>query len=109
MTTSMRVEDVARSVAEAVTAVPGVAALMPGTGIEVSTQFSGGKVLGVRRGGDEVEVHIKVDRAPLTAVANDVMAAARRVLAAAGDERRVLVVVEDVDLRRMDRRGASRE
>jgi hypothetical protein len=105
----MRVEDVARAVAEAAMAVPGVAALTPGTGVEVSTQFSGGKVVGVRLHGDEVEIHIRADRVPLPAVGREVVAAARRVLAAAGDERRVLVVVDDVVLDALDRRGASRE
>ena len=50
----VRREDVARAVADAVLAVPGVAGLSPGTGVEVSTQFSGGKVIGVRLTGAEV-------------------------------------------------------
>src|SRR5688572_8791680 len=104
MSTTMRVEDVARSLAEAVTAVPGVASLSPGSGVEVSTQFSGGKVVGVRLGGEQVEIHIRADRGPLPAVADEVTAAARRVLAAIGDGRRVLVFVDDIAIEAFDRR-----
>ena len=76
----VRLEDIARAVADAVRAVPGVAGLSPGTGIEVSTQFSGGKVIGVRLTGDEVQVHIVAGRGPLPPIANEAAAAARRVL-----------------------------
>lgn len=92
----VRREDVARSIADAVQSVPGVAGLSPGTGIEVSTQFSGGKVIGVRLTGAEVDVHITADRAPLPPIANEVAAAAHQVLAAVGDERPVTVVIDDV-------------
>jgi hypothetical protein len=109
MTTVVRREDVARSVAEAVTAVPGVAGLTPGPGVEVSTQFSGGKVVGVRLGGEQVEIHIRADRMPLPPIAAEAIAAARRVLAAIGDERRVLVVVDDVVADAFDRRRSDRE
>jgi hypothetical protein len=92
----VRLEDIARAVADAVLAVPGVAGLSPGTGIEVSTQFSGGKVIGVRLSGDEVEVHIVADRGPLPPIANEAAAAARKVLRADGDDRPVVVVVDDI-------------
>jgi hypothetical protein len=108
MTALVRLEDVARSVAEAVMAVPGVAGLTPGPGVEVSTQFSGGKIVGVRLGGEQVEIHIRADRVPLPPIANEAVAAARRVLAATGDERRVLVVVDDVVADEFDRRRVDR-
>ncbi len=101
----VRREDIARAVADAVRAVPGVAGLSPGSGIEVSTQFSGGKVIGVRLTGDEVEVHIVADRMPLPPIANEAAAAARLVLTAAGDDRPVVVVVDDIATESLTRRA----
>jgi hypothetical protein len=101
----VRREDIARAVAEAVQAVPGVAGLSPGTGVEVSTQFSGGKVTGVRLTGDEVEVHIIAGRGPLPPIANEAAAAARRVLRTVGDDRPVVVVVDDIAADALTRRG----
>jgi hypothetical protein len=92
----VRVEDVARAVADAALAVPGVAGLSPGRGIEVSTQFAGGKVIGVRFTGDGVTVAIVADRVPLPRVAGDVTASVRLVLSAMGDGRPVTVVIDDV-------------
>jgi len=104
----VRREDIARSVADAVTAVPGVAGLHPGFGVEVATLFSGGKVIGLRLSGDAVELCITADRVPLTPVAEAAAAAAHRVLAALGDDRPINVVVADVTPGAMDRRSASR-
>jgi hypothetical protein len=101
----MRREDLARAVAEAVEAVPGVAALVPGPGVEVSTQFSGGKVIGLRLTSDPVEVHIRADRVPLPSVAEAAATAARSVLSAAGDDRPVRVVVDDIVSDALNRRG----
>jgi hypothetical protein len=101
----MRREDLARAVADAVTEVPGVSALVSGPGVEVSTQFSGGKVIGLRLSSDPVEVHIRADRVPLPPVAEGVAAAAQRVLHAAGDDRAVRVVVVDVVEDALHRRG----
>ena len=44
----------AAAVAAALARVPGVARLSPGTGVEVATQFAGGKVVGVGVRGDAV-------------------------------------------------------
>jgi hypothetical protein len=101
----VRREDIARAVADAVLAVPGVAGLSPGSGVEVSTQFSGGKVIGVRLTGDEVEVHIVADRIPLPPIANEAAAATRQVLAAIGDDRPVVVVVDDIVTDALTRRA----
>ena len=101
----VRREDIAQAVADAVRAVPGVAGLSPGTGVEVSTQFSGGKVIGVRLTGDEAAVHIIADRWPLPPIANEAAAAARQVLRAAGDDRPVGVVIDDIASDAMTRRG----
>ena len=100
----VRREDLARSVADAVVAVPGVAALSPGSGVEVATLFAGGKVIGLRLGEEAVEVHIVADQVPLQPIADEAAQAARRVLAAAGDDRPVQVVVEDVMVDALDRR-----
>ena len=101
----VRVEDVARSVAEAALAVPGVAGLSPGRGIEMSTQFSGGKVVGVRLSGDEVCVRITAERVPLPALAAQVRASTRRVLEAVGDTRAVTVFIDDVTPSALTRRS----
>jgi hypothetical protein len=99
----MRREDLVRALAEAVEKVPGVARLHPGSVVEAATHFSGGKVVGVRLG-DPVEIHIEADRVPLPPVATKVVAAARRVLAAAGDHSQVTVVVDDVAEAALERR-----
>ena len=104
----MRREDLARAVADAVVDVPGVARLHPGTGVEVATLFPGGKVIGLRLSGEVVEVHLVADRVPLPPVADEAAAAARRVLAAAGDGRDVRVVVEDVEASAVERRAHTR-
>ena len=101
----VRMEDVARSVAEAALAVPGVASLSPGRDIEMSTQFPGGKVVGVRLSGAEVCVRITADRVPLPAVAAEVSASVRRVLAALGDNRRATVFIDDVTPAALTRRA----
>lgn len=100
----VRVEDVARAVADAALAVPGVAGLSPGKGIEVSTQFSGGKVVGVRLTRDGVTVAIVADRVPLPEIANEVTATVRRVLSATGDDRPVTVVIDDLVPEALSRR-----
>jgi len=104
----MRREDLAHAVADAVTAVPGVAGLSPGGGVEVSTLFAGGKVVGVRLAGEAVEVHLVAGRVPVQEVAQAAADAALRVLRAAGDERGVSVIVEDVVDRAVDRRSTRR-
>ena len=100
----MRREDLARAIEEAVLAVPGVARLSRGPGVEVSTLFAGGKVVGLRLSSDPVEVHLVADAAPLTPVAEAAAEAAMRALRAAGDERPVQVVIEDVEAVALDRR-----
>ncbi|MBT8225190.1 MAG: hypothetical protein HKP61_08300 [Dactylosporangium sp.] len=86
------------TVRDAVTAVPGVTRLVPGAPVEIATQYPGGKVPGIRLAGPVVEVHVSVDRLPVQVVAGEVRDVVRAVLAAAGDERQVQVVVEDLDL-----------
>lgn len=101
----MRREDVAHAAADAALAVPGVARLSPGTGVEVSTQYAGGKVIGVRLSGEEAEVQIVADRLPLPPITDQVAAAVATVLAAAGQPKPVTVVVADIDAAAIDRRA----
>jgi hypothetical protein len=105
VTVAVRREDLARSIADAVTEVPGVAALTSAdSSVEVATLFAGGKVVGLRLGEDTIEIHIVVNRVPVQPVANEAVAAARRVLSAIGDDRPVRVVVADIALDTLDRR-----
>ena len=104
----VRREDLAYAVADATTAVPGVARLSPGSPVEVSTQFAGGKVLGVRLLADLAEVHIVANEGPLPQVAERVVAAVAAVLAAAGEPRPVTVVVDDITSEAADRRARIR-
>jgi len=105
---AVRREDLAVSVADAVLAVPGVAALHPGFGVEVATLFSGGKVVGVRLSGETVQIYLTADRVPLRPVAEEAATAAGRVLAAAGDPRPVEIVVADVTTDAVIRRTTAR-
>ncbi|MFC6015767.1 hypothetical protein ACFP2T_06140 [Plantactinospora solaniradicis] len=88
---------IAAEVAAAVLAVPGVTRLTPGAGVEVATQFPGGKVTGIRLG-DPVEVHVEVDPVPIAPVAEQIRNAVREVLGRFGRGSSVEVVVEDIDL-----------
>ena len=104
----VRREDLAHAVADAARGVPGVADLHHRGVVEISTQFAGGKVLGVRLLPDRAEVHVVVDRGPVPAIADEVAAAVGRVLAAAGEPRPVTVVVDDI-VPGADRRVRERE
>jgi hypothetical protein len=88
---------IATEVAAAVLAVPGVIRLTPGTGVEVATQFPGGRISGIRLG-DPVEVHVEVDPVPIAPVAEQIRNAVREVLGRFGRRLSVEVVVEDIDL-----------
>jgi hypothetical protein len=91
----------AASVASALTQVPGVARLSPGTGVEVATQFAGGKVVGVGVRDDAVIAHLVIDRLPLDQVARAARAAAESALADLGAAHRLDLVIDDVDLDRL--------
>jgi hypothetical protein len=88
---------VAMAVAAAVDTVSG-ARRSRGTGVEVATQYRGGRTVGVRLGDERIEVHVIAERPEVTAVARDVHAVARRALDAVGDRRPVAVVVDDLDV-----------
>ena len=93
----------ARSLRDAVVRVPGVTRLAPGGTVEVSTQFAGGKVPGVRISGPTVEVHIAIGRLPVRQVADEVHEVAAQALRDAGDERPVRVVITDIDTESLPR------
>jgi hypothetical protein len=97
----------AASVASALTQVPGVARLSPGTGVEVATQFAGGKVVGVGVRDDAVIAHLVIDRLPLDQVARAARAAAESALADLGVAHRLDLVIDDVDLERLPPTSAT--
>jgi len=68
--------------------------------------FPGGKVVGIRLS-DPVEVHIVADEVPLPPVAVRVGAAAHAVLAGAGEDRAVQVIIDDVVAAALERRHRS--
>lgn len=88
----------AAAVATALARVPGVARLSPGTGVEVATQFAGGKVVGVAVRDDAVVAYLVVDRVPVDQVAQAARAAAEAALADLGVARRLDLVIDDVEL-----------
>lgn len=94
----MSTASLARELHDAVLSVPGVVRLASNSPIEVSTQFRGGKVPGLRVHGPTIEVHVEVGQLPLMSVTGAVHAAARKALSAAGDDRPVRVVVSAIDV-----------
>ncbi len=87
----------AGAVAAAVDAVTGVRR-SGGSGVEVATQYRGGRVLGVALGDSTVAVHVVAERLPLPALIAQVRTSARAALRAAGDPRPVSVSVDDLDV-----------
>jgi hypothetical protein len=88
----------AAAVAAALTRVPGVARLSPGTGVEVATHIAGGKVVGVGVRGDAVVAYLVVDRLPVDQVAQAAPAAGEAGLADHGGAPRLDLVIDDVEL-----------
>jgi hypothetical protein len=91
----------AAAVATALARVPGVARLSPGTGVEVATQFAGGKVVGVAVRDDAVVAHLVVDRLPVDQVARAARMAGEAALADLGVARRLDLVIDDIELDRL--------
>ena len=89
---------IARAIAAGVASVPGVARLDPGIGVEVATQYAGGKVPGVAVRPDRIVVRVVLDRLPVAPVADHAHMVAQTVLRAVGWSRPVELVVADVDL-----------
>ena len=90
----------ALAVAAAVDTVVGVRRT-GGPGVEVATQYPGGRVVGVRLGADQVTVHLIAERFPLESVADAVHAAVGAALADLGDRRAVAVTIDDLDVSSM--------
>jgi len=97
VTSVVRREDVARAAAVAAQGVAGVARLSAGSGVEVSTPFAGGKVVGVRLTPTGAEVHVVVNGYDIGQVADDVLTAVSATLTAAGVPAVVDVVVADIE------------
>jgi hypothetical protein len=89
---------IARAIAAGVTSVPGVARLDPGSGVEVATQYAGGKVAGVAVRPDRIVVRVVLDRLPVAPVAGHAHMVVQTVLKAVGLHRPVELVVADVEL-----------
>lgn len=88
----------AQAVAAGVLAVPGVARLSSGSGVEAATLYPGGKVVGVVADDQAVRVHVVAGRLPLAPLVQEVRAAVAIVLAGLGAARVVDLVVEDLEL-----------
>jgi hypothetical protein len=88
----------AQAVAAGVLAVPGVARLSSGRGVEAATLYPGGKVVGVVADDQAVRVHVVAGRLPLAPLVQEVRAAVAIVLAGLGAARVVDLVVEDLEL-----------
>jgi hypothetical protein len=95
---------VAEAVATEVDTVVG-ARRSKGTGVEVATQYRGGRTVGVRLGSDRVDVHIVAERPEVARLAGEVHTAARRALDGLGDRRSVAVFVDDLDVASLSVRG----
>ena len=88
----------AQAVAAGVLAVPGVARLSGGRGVEAATLYPGGKVVGVVADEQAVRVHVVAGQLPLAPLVQEVRAAVAIVLAGLGAARVVDLVVEDLEL-----------
>jgi hypothetical protein len=75
-----------------------------GSRVEVSTQYRGGRILGVALGDTEVVVHVIAEALPLEPIVAAVRDAALRALSSLSDSRAVSVVVDDLDVQRLPRR-----
>jgi hypothetical protein len=87
----------AQLVATAVDDVAGVRR-SSGTGVEVATQFRGGRVLGFRVAPERVTVSIVAKDVRVRDAADRVHDSVSRALLVAGQRRRVTVIVEDIDV-----------
>ncbi len=94
---------VALAVAAAVDEVAGVRRT-GGIGVEVATQYAGGRVVGVGLSDAGVVVHVIAERLPLEPVISAVQDAARQALQSLSDPRAVNVVVDDLDVKHLPRR-----
>jgi hypothetical protein len=88
---------VAQAVAAAVDGVGGARRTV-GSGVEVATQLRGGRVVGVRVVGSQVEVHVVVEGLDVARVAERVQLDVRAALDRMGDPRPVALTVDDIDL-----------
>jgi hypothetical protein len=88
------------TVAAAVDQVSGVRR-SGGPGVEVATQYRGGRVLGVGLGETDITVHVVAERLPLEPLIRAVRDATLNALRAASDGRGVTVIVDDLDVQRL--------
>jgi hypothetical protein len=93
----------ASAVAAAVDTVAGVRRT-GGGGVEVATQYPGGRVVGVLLGAETVTVQVIAEQFPLIALADSVRAAVRVALSGFDDQRRVDVTIDDIDVAKLPSR-----
>jgi hypothetical protein len=96
---------VAMAVAAAVDALSGVRRSR-GTGVEIATQYRGGRTVGVRLRDDRVEIHVVAERPQIARLGEEIHAAARRALDGIADHRPVAVFVDDLDVVSLSVRGS---
>jgi hypothetical protein len=96
---------VAMAVAAAVDALSGVRRSR-GTGVEIATQYRGGRTVGVRLRDDRVEIHVVAERPQIARLGEEIHAAARRALDGIADHRPVAVFVDDLDVVSLSGRGS---
>ena len=87
----------AQAVANAVTLVPGVACLSPGSAVEAAVHYPGGKVIGVALNDGQVTVHVILDRLPIPPIVEAVRARIEDVLGSARPRVDIFVDGAEVD------------
>jgi hypothetical protein len=89
--------EIALAVAAAVDAT-GFVRRTGGNGVEIATYYAGGKVLGVKLGGEHVTVHVVALRLPLDDTARVVHVACRHALEQLSLDWPVEVAIDDLDV-----------
>ena len=97
---SSRRRHLAETIAAAVDEVPGVRRTQ-GSGVVVATLYAGGQVTGVALSEESVLICVALSRLPVSTVADEIIHAAGGALTTLGDDRRVRVQVDDLDVDRL--------
>jgi hypothetical protein len=91
---------VASAVAAAVDSVAGAERSPGHSSVEVATLHAGGRVIGIGLQDEVVLICVALSRLPVPVVANEIAAAAAAALRKLGDQRRVQVEIDDIDVDR---------
>ena len=98
MNTIIDPQRLAADLRDAVVAVAGVSRCSSGSVIEVTTQFAGGSVRGIRLAGDVVEIYVVLNALPIPVITERVHQVAAAILRQYGDQRPIRVIVTDLEL-----------